>query len=113
MSYWVYLKDAESNTVEVPRHQEGGTYVVGGICNAELNITYNYAKVYGRFDFSIRDLDGKWAGDYIEVMEKIVAVTGTARGDDYWEPTPGNAGYALSILLAWAKLHPDAVFGVS
>jgi hypothetical protein len=23
--------------------------------------------------------------------------------DDYWKPTPGNAGYALSVLLSWAK----------
>ncbi len=28
----------------------------------------------------------------------------------YWAPTSGNAGYALNILLGWAKIHPDAVW---
>ena len=29
---------------------------------------------------------------------------------DYWAPTPGNAGYALKILLDWAIMNPDGVF---
>lgn len=31
----------------------------------------------------------------------------------YWADTPGNAGYALSILLAWARQHPGATWKVS
>ena len=29
---------------------------------------------------------------------------------DYWAPTPGNAGYALNILLDWARQYPEATF---
>jgi len=29
------------------------------------------------------------------------------RRHDYWAPTAGNAGYALNILLGWAKENPD------
>src|SRR4029077_6146288 len=38
---------------------------------------------------------------------------GTERDDDYWAPTDGNAGYAASILLGWAKQHPEATWRVS
>ncbi|MDE2102426.1 MAG: hypothetical protein KGL39_34590 [Patescibacteria group bacterium] len=31
-------------------------------------------------------------------------------GGGYWKPTPGNAGYALSILLSWAIQHPNGVW---
>ena len=31
-------------------------------------------------------------------------------GGSYWMSTPGNAGYALSILLSWAKQHPEATW---
>lgn len=27
--------------------------------------------------------------------------------EDYWAPTPGNAGYALNILLQWAMEYPN------
>lgn len=122
MSYDVSL-ECDGKTVQVDNHSEGGTYAVGGTEVADLNITYNYAEVYSLFDFNIRDLDGKRAGDTIETMARIVSKTGTAQYQrsvgigswepDYWAPTPGNAGHALNMLLGWARQHPDAVWHVS
>jgi hypothetical protein len=43
MSWWVYLED-DGETVSVARHAEGGTYAIGGIKRAELNVTYNYGQ---------------------------------------------------------------------
>lgn len=110
MSYDVSL---EGDDVKVDHHEEGGTYALGGTDEAWLNVTYNYAEVYRLFDFSIRDLDGKRAGDTIEVMAAIVEKTGTRRFTDYWAPTPGNAGAALNTLLTWARANPDATWSVS
>ena len=97
----------------VKRIREGGTQTIGGSTKAELNITYNYAEVYSLFDFSINDLNGKRVGDFIPKMEEIVRKCGTREFKDYWAPTPGNAGFALNILLGWAKQYPDAIGEVS
>ena len=107
MSYWVYLSDDEG-TVGVANHSEGGTYAIGGMPRAELNVTYNYARF---FDF--RALDGQKAADTVEHIGMAVQQLGTERDPDYWKPTPGNAGHALSILLAWAEQHPNARWEVS
>ena len=112
MSYDVYLKK-DGKSVEVERHEEGGTYAIGGITKAELNITYNYSRIYSLVGFFLRELDGKFAKDVISELEILVRLLGTNLHEDYWAPTPGNAGHALSILLKWAKANPDAVFEVS
>lgn len=112
--------------VAVARHAEGGTYVAGGTEEASISITYNYAPFLkaawehagGAFD-GVGDgtmgelLGGKRAGDTIPYLEQAIAWLGTERYSDYWAPTQGNAGHALSILLAWARQHPEAVFRVS
>ena len=108
MSWWVSLVDPETKEiVEVPRFQEGGSQVLGGTTVGDLNVTYNYRKHY---DF--KDLNGQVAGDMIEDLEIDVQKLGVVRTNDYWDPTPGNVGFALSILLAWARRHPTAVFEV-
>lgn len=99
--------------VQVERHQEGGTYVLGGTTAAKLNITYNYSWFFYRFldeEDGIRWLYGKQAKDTVERLESAIKELGAVKYSDYWAPTPGNAGYALSILLKWAKQHPDAVW---
>ncbi|KKK53646.1 hypothetical protein LCGC14_3092730, partial [marine sediment metagenome] len=58
-------------------------------------------------------LDGKRASDVTTALEHAVRYLGTARSGDYWAATQGNAGYALNILLGWAKEYPEAVFKVS
>ena len=112
MSYWVYLTKDDKSVI-VNRHTEGGTYAVGGTKNAELNVTYNYSQVYSLVRFSLRDIGGKMAQEVILELKCVITALGTNRHNDYWAPTPGNAGYALSILLKWAKQHPDATFVVS
>jgi len=115
MSYWVYLEKG-GGPVNVPTHTEGGTYAVGGINKAEINITWNYSKYYYRHldeEDGIRWLHGKVARDTIERLALAVLILGTERDDDYWASTPGNAGYALSILLGWAREYPDAEWRVS
>lgn len=112
MSYDIDLCLNDS-LVEVVLHAEGGTYPFGGTNGAHLNITYNYSKFY--YDFidkkkGIRWLYGKEAKDTIECLENAIAKLGTARDEDYWKPTAGNAGYVLSILLRWAKANPEAVW---
>lgn len=114
MSYWVYLNGEDKERVAVAPHIEGGTHVVGGTTEATLNITYNYDECYNLYKgFSIKDLDGKRAVLTVNLLTAVVLFLGTRRHSDYWAPTPGNAGHAASILLGWAKQHPDAKWRVS
>lgn len=115
MSYDVRLVDPQTGTcVQVPSHQEGGTYAVGGTPDASLNVTYNYGEVYALFDFNLRELNGERAGDHIVQLTWLVGKLGTREyRKDYWAPTPGNAGHALEVLLRWAERYPDARFEVT
>lgn len=152
MSYWAHLEDRTTEpwcsygrvdwtpeyqgdeqcsspcypAVQVEHRTDGGTYRVGGTDEAELNITYNYARNWwpvwqriggpedGEGDGSLGKMIGeKRAGDTIEWLSKAVEILGTERDPDYWAATDGNAGYALSILLGWARQHPDAVWRIS
>lgn len=100
-------------TVVVDAHEEGGTYVLGGTDCANLNVTYNYAKHFFEAldpERGIRWLYGKTGRECAARLERAIIQLGTARDGDYWAATPGNAGHALSILLRWARKHPDAVF---
>jgi len=126
MSWWVYLNYSDGRSCLVPSHCEGGTYVLSrvneygglesGTQEAELNITYNYSPFYYETidaEEGIRWLAGKMAKICIPILERAVDRLGADCDPDYWLPTPGNAGYALSILLNWAKLHEEAIFHVS
>ena len=116
MSYWVYLEHPiDHGPLNVDQHSEGGTYVLGGTIDAELNVTYNYS-VHIRSAMhpdGLRFLHERQAAEAIPFLERAVASLGTERDPDYWAPTAGNAGYALNILLTWARKHPDGVFRVS
>ena len=106
MSYDISLSE-ESGVCEVEQHEEGGTYVLVGTTNADLNVTYNYSS-----HFPFRDLNGKTAKGTIPMLKKAVEELGTERDEDYWKATEGNAGYACNILLNWARQHPQAVWKV-
>ena len=113
MSYDIYLVDKEDKTCIVERHKEGGTYVANGTEEAHLNVTYNYGEGFHKAldeRNGIRWLYDKSGAECIERLTGAVKVLGTTRSDNYWEKTPGNAGYALSILLKWAEMHPTARF---
>ena len=102
--------------VSVKNHSEGGTYVMDGSAEADLNVTYNYGGEFRKAWDGVgieEALDGKRASDVIYALRHGVKVLGTERSEDYWETTPGNAGHALSILLGWAEQHPEARFKVS
>ena len=115
MSWKVYLEH-NNKPVPVEKHSEGGTYAIGGTDEAELNITYNYGNFYYHCldrKEGLRWLNGKKAKDCTERLENAVRKLGTDRDKDYWAPTQRNAGYALSILLRWARQYPNAIFKVS
>ena len=112
MSYDIDLCE-NSKICSVDRHYEGGTHCLHGTEDAHLNVTYNYNCFYRKHvdeELGIRWIYGKTGEECAGRLEYAVSVLGTERDDDYWKPTAGNAGYALSILLGWAKQHPNAVF---
>ena len=112
MSYDISLMYNDEIAI-VDEHIEGAVYVLGGSEEAHLNVTYNYAKFYyDNLDeeLGIRWLYGKTASETIAKLKIAINILGVDRDNDYWKPTPGNAGYALSVLLGWAKQHPNAVF---
>lgn len=144
MSWWVYLVDTTKDaycsygippdefvpeydgdvpcpTPCYPSHrtepfEDGGTYVMGGSSECELNITYNYSRFYYETldsEDGLRALNNQRAGDWIERLESAVAVLGTDRDDDYWKASAGNAGAALARLLAWARAYPEGIWSVS
>lgn len=114
MSWWVYLEH-DGKPVSVENHSEGGTYAVGGISDAELNITYNYGRCWRAHGWGnlSEQFDGKTGRESIPELRRMVELLGTDQHQDYWEPNDGNAGHALSILLRWAEQYPDAVWRVS
>jgi len=112
VSYDVSL-EKDGKVVEIDRHFEGGIICLQGSDTAELNITYNYYYFFNKSlsrNKGIRWLYGKKAKDTIKRLEKAVKELGTRQDSDYWKLTPGNAGHALSILLEWAKQHPEAIW---
>ena len=112
MSYGIALREG-NNICSVERHIEGCNIQVGGSTEAHILITYNYGPHYYKHidpEKGLRWLYGKRASETIERLESAIAALGTERADDYWAPTKGNAGYALSILLGWARMHPDAIW---
>jgi hypothetical protein len=109
MSWWVSLHDVTGEIyTDVSKFEEGGTFVVGGSTEADLNVTYNYGKL---FDF--KSLYGKTGEESIPLLEEAVKKYGTIQNEDYWEPTEGNVGFACSVLLAWAKQHPRGKWQVN
>ncbi len=109
MSYWISLHDKITDEIlEVPSFESGGTYVLGGSCEADLNVTYNYSKF-----FSFKGLHERNAGDTIKEIAFAVLAMGTRKDADYWKATEGNAGYALNILMKWAKQYPDGIWKVN
>lgn len=107
MSWWVSL-NKKGIPVEVDSFREGGTYCMFGASEADLNVTYNYGK---HFDFN--SLHRKKAKTTIKVLEDKIKEFGTKKEKDYWQPTKGNVGYALNILLTWAKQYPEARWRVN
>lgn len=118
MSWDVSLTDAEGNELQSSTSiQEGETQVVGGTDDMSLSVTYNYGEIFRLcpgLENGFKDaFHGKKASDVQALLTRVVALLGTRKYEkDYWAPTPGNAGFALSVLLRWAKEAPDGIFSV-
>ena len=122
MSYDIWLSKFGRCTVihtSSQQIQEGGTQVMAGTNECQLNITYNYSPLFYEVfpessapyhGLGIRWLYGKTGEESIPVLEKAVERLGIRRNADYWKATMGNAGWALNILLGWAREHPDGVW---
>ena len=113
MSYDVELVYGDE-VATVPSHLEGGILTMGGNSYAEMSVTYNYGTYYSKFLHTkgLRGLSGLTGRQSIPNLEHAVEILGTERDKDYWASTPGNAGYALSVMLNWARLHPSAVWDI-
>ena len=113
MSYDVELV-YDDGVAQVPSHLEGGILTMGGNPYAEMSVTYNYNAYYSKFLHTkgMRGLSGLTGRQSIPNLEHAVEILGTERDKDYWASTPGNAGYALSVMLNWARLHPSAVWDI-
>ena len=113
MSCNIGLYNDEGNLVKVDHFIDGGTYPVDGCSVAELNITYNYSWFFHKCldkEEGLKWLCNKKAKDTIKRLQKAVEELGVDQFDNYWAPTPGNAGYALEILLKWAIEYPNAIW---
>jgi len=114
MGYDIELVDSKGNPCIVENHEDCGNHlIIGGTDLAQIGITYNYSGFYyTHFDNEkgIRWLYSKTGKQCEERLEKAVKKLGVNRSVNYWEPTPGNAGYALSVLLKWVKQYPDEKF---
>ena len=100
MSWNIELQTKNGQVVKTDRiRKEGGTYSIFGTRNAELNVTYNYGKI---FDF--KEIDGLSAQEAFVVLAKAVCDLGCLEGPsvDYWKCTKGNVKKALLILLEFA-----------
>jgi len=113
MGYDISLIGKDGEVVQVELHREGGTYPVDGTTNAEISVTYNYAKFFRNTldkEKGMRWIYSRPAGECIDRMKSAISVLGTYKDGDYWASTPGNAGHILSVLVKWAEQYPDAMF---
>jgi hypothetical protein len=102
MSYDVSLKNSDGGVCKVTPEEDDRE-------EAHISVPFNY-----RDHFRFVQLAGVKARDAIPALENAVERLGThRRTEDYWESTPGNAGYVCRILLAWAQQHPRATWEVT
>lgn len=87
MSYNICLRDPWTGKIaSVPRHFEGGTIVVGGNENSDINITYNYSPIFKEHldpKQGIRWLYNQRAADVIFKLEVAVKQLRTSTDSDY------------------------------
>ena len=112
MSWDIDIIDHETGrprTLDAVHHFTGGTYAIGGTNQARLNVTYNYSPLYAEVweGRDIQKLDGKTVGQAKPLLEAAVRHLGIDADDNYWEPTPGNAGAAARDLLELCNLCDD------
>ena len=112
MGYDISYHNENGEQFPAGKYEDASTYVSLGDRTTEMGVTFNYSKIYRRFNFHITDLHGLYGKDVMWQLNRIVKALGTERTEDPWEATDGNAGFALSVLLAWTKDHPEGFFSV-
>lgn len=117
MSFNVTIVDPDTGEeLNLPHihHIRGGTYVEGGTRRAWLNVTLNYnGRLTTVWGHGLEGLDGESVQEAIPKLEQAVRELGTERETDYWANTPGNAGAAMSGLLAIAGQLPQGKLRVT
>lgn len=119
MSYSLRLEN-DGGIIEFkePQHEAGGTFAVGGTTLAELNVTYNYAKILKEVFGAegIRRLYGMTAHDSIPLLITVRIMLGNAPASgDYWQANEGNVCQAVRSLHRIAEQaeregHGDAIW---
>jgi hypothetical protein len=95
LSYNISI-ERDDEILKIPLHTEGGTYAMGGSDEADLNVTYNYSKL-----FRLANLDGMTVNDALVILAHKVAEFGVNQSNDYWQVTPGNVGHACMVVMSW------------
>lgn len=115
MSYDIDLIDPITKKViqlDAPHQMKGGTYAIGGTCDASLNVTYNYSPHYYRLmgEKGIRSLYGLTGAQSLPILQAAIDQLDDDVDDDYWQATEGNAKRALAQLKALAEMRPDGIW---
>ena len=118
MSYSVRLVDPDTSDTCVfpfPMCWHEATYPVGGSTAAELSITWNYSTHFQQALHAngIEFLNGMICEEAIAHIQYAVSELGATPDHDYWESSPGNAGFALQQLLTMARAFPQATIEVT
>jgi len=114
MSYDIHYNGLDDLPLDVPSFEDGGTYVLGGSRQAELNVTSNYSKLFAQYfhEDGIGWIDGKTGKEALPYLKHGLAILGQVPDEDYWKSTPGNAGLVLKRLVLWAELNPAGTFEI-
>jgi len=113
MGWGVSLKTQQGHYAEVPTHQEDGVVAVGGTQDAWMAVTYSYGPLFLSAGLDFSTLDKKTGAEAYPILKATIEKLGSTTPDsNYWKACPGNAGHALSVLMAWAESNPTAVFQI-
>lgn len=113
MSYdMALMRDGGICTYDAPVERRQGTYQVGGSTQAEINITYNYSKIFRREfgDGGLSRLEGVSGKDSVVLLDAVISRLKDDAHEDYWQATEGNARVCLMEMRAMARDFPDAVW---
>ncbi len=107
MSWWVGLEEKDTERIlQVKPFEEGGTYCLGGTDQADLNITYNYGRIYHRVideENGLWTLNGLPAQAALDLLEPAILQLEDGKDSDYWAATDGNAKRPLVMLAEWCR----------
>lgn len=107
MGYTVSLKNEDGSLAK--SEIIGGSNIAIDSHDCIMTVTFNYREWFILLNpEGIYFFEGKKGIDTILELAKGLMILGIDRNDDYWESTPGNAGYILLIMQIWALANPEA-----